>query len=113
MCFRKVYKIEKIILSMVKKEGVKVNADNSSGVAGVVFGILSIIFALLTPVIGIISAIVGLVFSLKQSKASKNKWSKAGIILNVVGIIVSLLILVLIIKLLPSIISNILNQQGL
>ena len=68
----------------IKKESEKRTSDNSFGIAGVVFGILSI---LSLSVIGIVMGIVGLLFSLKQKKVNKNKWSKSGFVLNIIGII--------------------------
>lgn len=70
-----------------KEEHSKVNT-NSYGVASVILGILSIVFA---SVNGIILAIIGLVFAYKQSKHHENNWSKAGRILSIIGIVVSLL----------------------
>lgn len=68
------------------KHEVKVHSgnDNSFGIAGVVLGIFSLA-SLSFP--GIILAIVGLVFSMKQKNIHENKWSKAGMILNILGII--------------------------
>lgn len=71
---------------MKKEEG-----DNSFGIASVVLGILSIVFSSAS---GIILGIVGLIFSLKQKKRMKNSWSKAGFILNIIGIILGIIILI-------------------
>ena len=67
----------------------KKGEDNSSGVASVVLGILSISFSLI-PLISLIIGIVGLVFGIVQSKSMKNRWSKAGIILSIIGIVLSI-----------------------
>ena len=77
---------------MVKKGVVK--TDNSFGVSGVVLGILSISSISL---LGVLLGVVGLIFSLKQNKKGKNKWSKAGIILNIIGIVLGVLSLILIV----------------
>jgi len=69
--------------------------DNSSGVVAVTFGILSIILA---SVPGVILGITALFFASAQKKKHANKWSKAGSILGIVGIILSLVILYVAIK---------------
>ena len=70
---------------MIKRED-----DNSKGITGVVLGILSI-FNL--SFIGVLMGIVGLVFSIKQHKTNKNSWSKAGIILNIIGIVIGIILI--------------------
>lgn len=67
--------------------------DNSRGVVGVVFGILSILFAVMI-VIGPIMGVIGLVFSISQGKRNKNSWSKAGLILSVVGIVLGVIAII-------------------
>ena len=79
---------------MKKEESKLTSNDNSFGVASVVLGILSILLASLN---GIILGIIALVFSQKQTAISANKWSRAGKILSIIGIIVGILTLVLII----------------
>ncbi|MCH7568534.1 MAG: hypothetical protein IIA87_03860 [Nanoarchaeota archaeon] len=97
---------------MVKKEVVKKSVavqENSLGVAGVVFGILSV---LSLSVGGIIMGIVGLVFSLKQSKLNKNKWSKAGIVLNIVGIILGIIAIYVLVNYAADILGQLQGLQG-
>jgi uncharacterized membrane protein HdeD (DUF308 family) len=72
---------------MSKKAGEKQSRDNNFGVVGVTFGILSIIFS---SAMGLVIGIVGLVFAMKQKKKHSNKWSKNGIVLNIVGIILGI-----------------------
>lgn len=60
--------------------------DNSSGVAGVILGILGILGGGIIGWVGIVLGIIGLCFSLNQKKHGKNKWSKAGFILNIIAI---------------------------
>lgn len=74
---------------MKKEEAVK--SDNSFGVASVVLGIIGIT---LSSLIGVIFGIIGLIFGLKQKKSSENKWSKAGIILNVISIIIGIVLFI-------------------
>ena len=74
---------------MIKKEVSKTTTgENGAGIVGVVFGILSVVSL---SVGGIVLGIIGLIFSFKQKKAAANKWSKAGIILNIIGIILGVL----------------------
>lgn len=61
--------------------------DNSLGITGVVLGILSIAFASL---IGIALGITALVFAVKQQNRAPNSWGKAGKILAIIGIILSI-----------------------
>ena len=63
--------------------------DNSCGVTSVVLGILSIVLA--GPG-GLILSLIGLVFSTKQKKYQKNKWSTAGLVLNIIGLIISIIV---------------------
>lgn len=87
------------------KESVK--NSNSFGIISVNFGILSIILgALATPLLGIILGAISLIFGLRQKKISKNSWSKAGIILSVIGILISILLWVLVTTILAPYISN-------
>ena len=79
---------------MAKEETERQTSNNNCGIVSVILGILSIIFALNN---GIILGIIGLIFGFQQKKKGKNKWSKAGIILNIIGIILSILILLAII----------------
>lgn len=80
----------------MSKEGAVSGHDNSFGVVGVVLGILSIVTSLFSnPIAGILFAIIGFSFSLKQKKHAVGKWSRAGLILNVVGFVVSIIALVI------------------
>ncbi len=91
----------------MSKEEIK---DNSFGISSVILGILSIV---ISGGNGIILGIIGLFFSLKQKKISKNKWSKAGLILSIIGIILGIvaIIVVTIFALKnPQLISQIQNQ---
>lgn len=71
------------------KEQYKHNIDNSCGIVAVIMGILSLLLSSLT---GVIMGIIGLAFSIKQDKIAKNKWSKAGFILNIIGIIIGIIV---------------------
>ncbi|MEK6811342.1 MAG: hypothetical protein AABX96_02420 [Nanoarchaeota archaeon] len=71
----------------MKQEVVDKHRDNSCGIVGVVFGILSIVF-ILVPVVGLTLGIIGLVFAFRQNKHSSNSWSKVGLWLGWIGVIV-------------------------
>ncbi len=75
-----------------EEESKQVHGDNSFGVASVVLGILSIVFASL---FGIVFGIIAFVFSNKQQRIFKNKWSKWGKILSIIGIISSILAIII------------------
>ncbi len=79
---------------MVKREEMK-SMNNDFGVVAVVLGVLSIIF---TSINGIILGLVGLGFTFKQIKVMKNKWSKAGLILNVIGIVLGVIVMIWAVK---------------
>jgi len=76
----------------MKKESEKEFAkhDNSFGVASVALGIVSL-FSLGGLILGIIS----FVFAKKQEKIHANKWSKAGKILGIIGIILGIILIIL------------------
>lgn len=61
--------------------------DNSAGVVGIVFGIMSI----MSGVPGMLLGLIGFFFSLNQHKKAKNKWSKWGIGLNIVGFVLGII----------------------
>jgi len=73
--------------------------DNSFGVAGVVLGILSIAFL---GAIGVILGIVGLIFSMKQKKITENKWSRSGMWVNIIGIVLGIIVSIFIASLLSN-----------
>lgn len=64
--------------------------ENSFGTASVILSIFSILFSS-PPIYGVILGIVALIFSSKQSKVEKNKWSKWGKALAIIGIILSVI----------------------
>jgi len=72
--------------------------DNSFGVLSVAFGILSIVLPVVALlgfgfVGGISLGVLGLIFGIVQRKKVKNSWSMWGIILSIVGLLVSLFVL--------------------
>jgi hypothetical protein len=92
---------------MVKKEFN--NCGNAFGIVSVVFGILSI---LSLSAGGVVMGIVGLIFGLKQKKNSPNSWSKAGIVLSIVGIILGIVMIVFLINYLSDYIAQLGLQTG-
>ena len=69
---------------MAEKESV----GDGLGVSGFTLGVLSIIFA---GWMGIIIAVVGGIFCFVQQKNKKMRIAKVGLILNIVGFVVSIL----------------------
>ena len=81
-----------------------VEKDNEGlGISGFTLGVLAICFA---GWVGMIIAIVGLIFCLVQQKRHKTKMGRTGAILNIIGIVLSILIIVLY----PKFIAPLLNQ---
>jgi len=70
----------------MSKEG----SDNSFGISSVNMGILSVLFSII-PIFGLILGVIGIIFGIIQGKRTKNKWALAGIILNIIGITLSIL----------------------
>jgi glycopeptide antibiotics resistance protein len=83
--------------------------DNSFGIAGVILGILSV---LSLNIVGIVLGFIGLTFSRKQNKIAKNKWSKYGMVLNVIGIVVGVVLLVVLINFLKDGASQLVQPVG-
>ena len=94
---------------MVKKEVHSRFNDNGFGIAGVVFGVLSIVNLGFN---GILIGIVGLFFGLKQKKIGQNKWSNAGIILNIIGIVLGIAIIILFFTVLKGYLAQLSGLQG-
>jgi len=68
------------------------------GISGFTLGIMGIIFA---GWIGMIICIIGLIFSFVQQKRHKMKIAKVGVILNIIGIVLSIAVIVLYAKIAP------------
>lgn len=75
---------------MVDKKEEKKNLGRGFGVVGFVLGIESIIFAILIPALGIFLSIHGIIFSSIQQKKQPIKKGKLGIILNIIGFVLSI-----------------------
>jgi|SRR3989344_7152257 len=75
------------------------NEGNSAGTVSVILGILSILsvtltfFAIFAPIHGLILGVLALFFALSQKKSNKNSWSKAGLYLAIIGIIINFVVL--------------------
>jgi len=87
---------------MAKKGSEKSN-NESLGIIGLTLGITSIIFMGNN---GILLGIAGLIFSMIQQKKNPTKIGKAGIIVNIVGIILAIVFLVVFIKYLIPVIQD-------
>ena len=83
--------------------------DNSFGVSSVILGIFTILSP--APLYGFISGVTGLIFSFKQKKISKNRWSRWGLALSIIGIILNILAYILLIRN-PEILNQIISQYN-
>ncbi|MFH1607634.1 MAG: hypothetical protein ABIA78_00720 [archaeon] len=80
---------------MAKKEEKKSKLKDSTeglGIAGFILGIISIIFAANN---GIIVAVVGFILCMVQQKKSPMRLAKTGMILNIIGFILAIIIIIL------------------
>ena len=82
------------------KNSKKIN--NDFGLVGVVLGIVSLVNSLFVPFAGIVLGITGIIFGFKQRKVFANKWSYSGIILNILGIIIGVIVLIVTIYILAN-----------
>ena len=82
-----------------KKEAV----GEGLGIAGFTMGVLSVILA---GWLGIGIAIVGFIFCLVQQRKNPTKLGKVGIVINVVGFVVSILFIVVFVKYLSAYIAG-------
>lgn len=73
-----------------KKEEKPKTEQNSFGVASAILGIFSLMSSV--PLYGIISGIIAVVFANKQNKIKNNGWSKAGLIMGILGIVLNILV---------------------
>lgn len=88
-----------------KRKEKKIKGD-SLGASGFTLGILSILF---TGIYGILFSILGFIFCFIQQKNKPTKLAKVGLILNVIGFILSLLWIFY----LAPILTNYLQQSGI
>lgn len=75
--------------------------ENSFGIASVILAILSIVFGLgilFGSFAGLLLGIIALIFALVQRHEYKNPWSKWGMIIAVIGIILNIVLLVILVK---------------
>jgi hypothetical protein len=87
-----------------KEKSLKVQA-NSFGASGFTLGIVSLIFL---GVFGVLFSITGFIFCFIQQKNKKTKLGKAGLIINVIAFVLSLLWIFVI----APMITQILQQSG-
>jgi len=100
----------------MKKE---VARDNSFGIVAVILGMLSVLSApglfllfVYGPFLGLALGVLSLVFSLMQRKRSNNNWAKAGLILSIIGIVLSVLLIIWLIGFIIKLIKQIQELQA-
>jgi uncharacterized membrane protein HdeD (DUF308 family) len=112
--FHNLYKTQFIKTNMPKE--VRKSSDNSLGIVSVVMGILSIVLTLSILVgsfAGILLGVIGIFFALAQRKRNKNSWSKAGLWLSIIGIILAIVFIVLFISAIAEIAQQLQNSGAL
>lgn len=67
---------------------------NNSGLVGVILGIVAIAVSFDAILPALLISITGLIFSYKQAKLSKSSWSRAGKILNIIALAISIILAV-------------------
>jgi len=99
----------------------KEGSSNNSGLASLIFGTLSvlsiflILFAFLAPIPGFIMGILAIAFAISQNKKEKNKWSKWGLILGIIGLVLNALLLFFILSAVAGFVTSyfeLCNQAG-
>ncbi len=96
----------------MKKESAKkhTDEDNSFGVSSTLLGLLSLLLSIALPFQGFVLGIIGLVFANKQKNKQSNSWAKAGKILSIIGIVVSVILLIAVVWLAQN--PQLLRQLG-
>lgn len=73
-----------------EKEEMKGGNPEAMGISGFTLGIMSLVMLLLSPLFGVLTSIVGGVLSYLQQKKHRTKTGKAGLILNIIGLILNI-----------------------
>ena len=74
------------------------------GISGFTLGVIGIVFS---GWVGLIFSVIGLIFCFVQQKGHKTRFGKAGVILNIIGIVLSILIIVLYSKFIAPLLSQV------
>ena len=85
-----------------KKEGRQIG--EGLGISGFTLGVLSILFA---GYVGIIIAIIGGIFCIVQQKKNKTNLGKVGLILNIAGIVLSIVFIKYLAPLMTEMLQNV------
>jgi uncharacterized membrane protein len=84
---------------MAEKEKTEIEGDGF-GISGFTLGVIGIVFA---GTYGLVLAVVGLIFCYIQQKKHKTKFGRVGKNLNIIGIVLSILVILFSIFILPGI----------
>lgn len=66
--------------------------EGAFGIVSFVFGILSIVFSLISPLVAVFFAIVGFIFWFFQRRRQTTRIMRAAFILNLIGLVLSIVI---------------------
>lgn len=90
---------------MVKKNKPKKSGE-ALGISGFTLGIVSIVIGIFMPIFGVATAIVGFSLSRAQQKINPTNYGKKGIILNLIGFVLSIFWWILVVKYLLPILQE-------
>ncbi len=96
-----------------KQSNIKDN-DNSYGISSSTLGIVSLMLLFFFPGGSLILSTTSLIFSIKQRKISPNGWSKAGLIISIIGLVLAILTIIsnILLSQNPEILANVVSQSA-
>lgn len=81
-----------------KNQGKSKRDGDALGVSGFTLGIVSFACMIFTPFLGVITSTVGFFMSLSQQKRHPTKFGRRGIILNMIGFILNIIVWILLVQ---------------
>ena len=97
---------------MVEKNRQKTKSD-ALGISGFTLAIAGYFLLLIQPIISIAFFVVSLIFCIIQQKRSKTKLGKIGLIISIIGVILSIAITILLVTYLIPYVQQIATEQGM
>ncbi len=83
------------------------SGGNGLGIASLILGILSIPFAFFISPLGIILGILALIFGIIQRKKSPNGVATTGLVLGIIGALLSIVVIIIAVLLVATMFSSI------